>query len=239
MLKRPAFRKKVSLTTPFVKPTCGVVHDILNVKPIEERVRNTSFQVQNADLYVRLLERNYKECGVPFKKPDVSELEYRNRCGTDVERHFEYPDRVVVKLNVLKSGVVRVKILSQMANLWEKYYQKSKTPPAKSVIAAYKHMGYSENFIQKLSESFEKKKLLKKKYEKIIEKIFEKASKKKPVPVVKKMEEKKEKDMEEPEEDDENDEDDVQPEEDEGIDVEDEEEMDDDVIDDIEPVDLD
>ena len=239
MLKRPAFRKKVSLTTPYVKPTCGVVHDILNVKPLEERVRNTSFQVQNADLYLRLLERNYKECGVPFKKPAVSELEYKKMCTTDVEQHFEHPDRVVVKLNVLKSGVVRVKILSHMVNLWEKYYKKAKTPPAKSVIAAYKHMGYSENYIQNLSDSFEKRKILKKKYEKIIERIFEKASKKKPAPVVKKVVEKKDPDMEEPEEDDENDDDDVQPEEDEGIDVEDEEEMEDDVIDDIEPVDLD
>ncbi len=157
-----------------------------------------------------------------------------------IERHFEYPDNVVVKLNVLKSGKVRIKLFSHVAQLWEKYNSKGKIPPHKMLVSAYKSMGYSEAFINKMNKSFERKKVLEIKYEKMIQNIFERPSTKKKAPAKKKKKE------EEPEEkpddtvEEEPDDDDVTPEEDEAIEVDNDDDEDvDENADDVEPPDLD
>lgn len=243
MFKKPSIRKKINLdTTSRHNITHGVVYDILHPpkRPIIEKEKR--FYYQNSELYLKLLKRNYEYYKVPFKKPQVSDPPKKEVSSIQRENHIEYPDNVVVKLNILKSGIVRVKVFTSMVTLWEKYYSKSKTPPPKSVISTYKQMGYSETFIKNLQKQFEKKKAMKIKIEKLIERIFEKAPKKK-VRVVPKKEDKKpdnpEDEFDEPPEDDENeDDDDVRPEEDEAI-IEDGDDADEDIVDDAEPVDVD
>ena len=53
---------------------------------------------------------------------------YRTKKNKFLRRkHIDNLDQIVVKLNVLKSGKVRVKVSPQMAILNEKYYSKYKT----------------------------------------------------------------------------------------------------------------
>ena len=199
MFKRPLPRKKINpSTTQPVLPTRGVVYDILNIDciPTARPVIDKWFHYQNTELYLKLLEKNYKQANIPFKKPQVSEPPVRIITNYTRECHIGYPDRVVLKYNILKSGIVRVKLLTSMACLWDKYYSKSKTPPPKSVISAYKSMGHSDAFIKKLHHKFERKKTMKERTQKIIENIFEKVPKKK-VPTVPKKEIKKK--LEDPE----------------------------------------
>jgi len=240
MFKKPSIRKKINLdTTSRREITRGVVYDILHPPkpPVIEKEKR--FYYQNSELYIKLLKRNYEYYKIPFKKPEVSDPPIKNKKLHQVENHIGYPDEVVVKLNILKSGIVRVKVLTSMVTLWEKYYSKSKTPPPKSVISTYKHMGYSETFVKNLQKQFERKKEMKMKIEKLIEQIFEKASKKKVRVVPKKEDNTPQDELGEPPEDDEDeDDDDVRPEEDEAI-VEDTEDVDEDVIEDAEPVDVD
>jgi len=245
MFKKPSIRKKINLdTTPCNDITHGVVYDILHPpeRPIIEKEKR--FYYQNSELYLKLLKRNYEYYNVPFKKPQVSDPPEKCVRSTQIDNYIEYPDRVVIKLIVLKSGIVRVKVLTSMVTLWEKYYSKSKTPPPKSVISTYKQMGYSETFINNIKKQFEKKKAMKVKIDELIVRIFEKAPKKK-VSIVPKKEHKKldapEDEFDDPPEDDKNedeDDDDVRPEEDEAI-VEDEEDADEEFIDDTEPNDID
>ena len=153
MYRRPQPRQKIH-TASLVRPTKDDVRRILNIVPLEEREKpSKSFSVQNSQQYLKLLEKNYEYYGLEFKKPDVSESVYTPPPSGKVEHHFEYPDRVVVKLNVLKSGKVRVKIFTHVAQLWEKYNSKGKVPPHKSLVSAYKNMGYSEAFIDKMNRS--------------------------------------------------------------------------------------
>ena len=242
MYRRPVPRQKIH-TASLVRPTKDDVRRILNITPPEEREKpSKSFSVQNSELYLKLIKRNYEYYGLEFKKPEVVELVYTPPPVKVIERHFEYPDNVVVKLNVLKSGKVRVKLFSHVAQLWEKYNSKGKVPPHKMLVSVYKSMGYSEAFIDKMNKSFERKKVLKIKYEKMIENIFERPSTKKKAPAKKKKKE------EEPEEkpddiveEDPDDDDDDAPEEDEAIEV-DNDDDDDDVdenVDDVEPPDMD
>tara|TARA_R110001606_G_scaffold31295_3_gene95612 strand:+ start:337 stop:1059 length:723 start_codon:yes stop_codon:yes gene_type:complete len=240
MYRRPAPRQKIH-TASLVRPTKDDVRRILKIVPREEREEPSKvFSVQNSELYLKLIKRNYEYYELEFKKPEVVELIYIPPPVKVIERHFEYPDNVMVKLNVLKSGKVRIKLFSHVAQLWEKYNSKGKIPPHKMLVSAYKSMGYSEAFINKMNKSFERKKVLEIKYEKMIQNIFERPSTKKKAPAKKKKKE------EEPEEkpddtvEEEPDDDDVTPEEDEAIEVDNDDDEDvDENADDVEPPDLD
>ena len=236
MYRRPAPRQKIH-TASLVRPTKDDVRRILNITPPEEREKpSKSFSVQNSELYLKLIKRNYEYYELEFKKPEVVELVYIPPPVKVIERHFEYPDNVVVKLNVLKSGKVRIKLFSHVAQLWEKYNSKGKIPPHKMLVSAYKSMGYSEAFINKMNKSFERKKVLEIKYEKMIQNIFERPSTKKKAPAKKKKKEEEPDDTVEEEHDD----DDVTPEEDEAIEVDNDDDEDvDENADDVEPPDLD
>ena len=80
---------------------------------------------------------------------------------------------IVVKLNVLKSGKVRVKVLPQMAILNEKYYSKYKPPPIKSITSALKSIGYSQEFMDSMMVKYKKRNALIEKKWKILEKRFD------------------------------------------------------------------
>tara|TARA_X000000368_G_scaffold198479_1_gene156670 strand:- start:6169 stop:6852 length:684 start_codon:yes stop_codon:yes gene_type:complete len=188
------------------------------------------FYVQNHEDYLRNLEKNYNYYGVPFKKPNVEEIPPYVHNITPTENHIEYLDTVSVKLNVLKNGKVRVKLLTQMATLNENYYSKAKVPPIKNVLSALKAHGYSKEFINITEEKYKKRqKLIRVKGEKL-DKYFDTpsmSSKARKKGMKKKKEKEKEKEnIEDIQEDDEDDEvrKDDDPEEDEGLDVEQDEE---------------
>ena len=139
----------------------------------DNTIEKKPFYVQNKKDYLESLERNCKEMGIPFKKPYVEEMPPYEKVDDSIETHIEHLDQIVVKLNVLKSGKVRVKVLPQMAVLNEKYYSKYKIPPIKSIISALKALGYSQEFMDSMMEKYKKRNALIEKKWKILEKIFD------------------------------------------------------------------
>ena len=107
-------------------------------------------------------------------------------------------------LKVLKSGIVRVKLNSAIADMYNKYYARGIKPPFKAVLQAYKSHGFSKEFLEKIKMKNEKQKLFAAKVEKILEKIFDKEPVKKPKKEKKKPVEEEEQlpEVEEEEEDD-------------------------------------
>jgi len=73
-------------------------------------IEKKPFYVQNKKDYLESLERNCKEMGIPFKKPYVEEIPPYEKIDDSIETHIEHLDQIVVHLNVLKSGKVRVKV---------------------------------------------------------------------------------------------------------------------------------
>ena len=171
-----------------------------------------------------MLKYNYEVTGVNYIEPVLPEsIKYKKK-ETLKEPELLYGDSVYVKMRILKSGIVRIKIDTSIATLYEKYYSKAIRPPPKSVIQAYKSMGFSEGFLEKIKRNFAKKEKEQKRIEGVIDKLFNKESAKK---VKKKKEEEEVKvkvdvDVEliEEEKVDEEDEEDDTPGEDEGLDVE-------------------
>ena len=219
--KRPLPRPPRGPAPPFVRPTKGVVHDILNLPQyVYPNPKPTVYQDRSEE-YLRLLERNYKHWGVPFRAPEIIELPPKHKEVSEPEKHIEYLDQVQVRLSVLKTGKVRVKCVLHGAQLYEKYYAHGKAPPIKTITTAYKNLGYSDAFIQSMTEKHKKRVVFGKKIGKLLDTIFEKSggAKKKKA----KVEEVKEEAEAEDEPDEEVEEEDG-PEEDEALVADDEEE---------------
>jgi hypothetical protein len=130
------------------------------------------------------------------------------------EPELTFGDRIQVNLRVLKSGIVRVKINSAIAELYDKYYKNAKRPPFKMVLQAYKSHGFSKEYLQRIEKNNEKRKDLYIKIEKVFTKIFDKE----PMKKIKKK--KKEEEIIEPIEDDDQHLKPDEPEEEETLDVE-------------------
>ena len=186
----------------------------------DNTIEKKPFYVQNKKDYLESLERNCKEMGIPFKKPYVEEIPPYEKVNDSIETHIEHLDQIIVNLNVLKSGKVRVKVLPHMAVLNEKYYSKYKIPPIKSISSALKAIGYSQEFIDSMMVKYKKRNALIEKKWKILEKRFDApstAQKKKQKKADKKAEAEAETEVVEDEDPEEEKKGDDEPEEDEAI----------------------
>ena len=179
--------------------------------------------VYKQDDYLKGLEKNNKEMGIPYKDPQLPEYVHVPPVERVKEPELTFVDRVYMKMRILKNGTVRVKLDPSFAILYEKYYSKGKIPPQKSVIQAYKSMGFSSEFQEKIKKGFLKNVEQQKRSEKVINSVFNKEPVKKPKTKKKKKEEEPVEVIEEPVEDveeEENEEEDDPAPEDEGMDVE-------------------
>ena len=217
--------EKTNCTSPCKLTPGSFLYNILygNTTKVPE---TKPFYVQNKKDYLESLERNCREMGIPFKKPNVEEIPVPKKINSYVEKHIDNLDQIVVHLNVLKSGKIRVKVIPHMAVLNEKYYSKYKIPPIKSITSALKALGYSQEFMDSMMEKYKKRNELIEKRWKILEKIFDApstASRNKKKKADKKAEaEAAEAEAETEVVEDEDPEDDDEPEEDEAIVVDDE-----------------
>ena len=151
------------------------LYDIVNTK--EGHISDKKvFYVQNHESYLKDLEKNYNYYNVPFKKPNVYEIEKPKSLSRKFISKVEYLDSVIVNLNVLKNGKVRVKINTDMISLYENWYKQMKLPSIKTVIKVYKNLGYDDTFLNTMLEKNKKReKMLEKGWKKIEE--FSEASK--------------------------------------------------------------
>ena len=170
--------------------------------------------VYHQDDYLKLLEANYKKMGLPYVDPQLPIIQPRVYPEPPKEPELTFGDRIQVNLRVLKSGIVRVKINSAIAELYDKYYKNAKRPPFKMVLQAYKSHGFSKEYLQRIEKNNEKRKDLYIKIEKVFTKIFDKE----PMKKIKKK--KKEEEIIEPIEDDDQHLKPDEPEEEETLDVE-------------------
>jgi hypothetical protein len=179
--------------------------------------------VYKQDDYLKGLEKNNKEMGIPYKDPQLPEYTHVPPVARIKEPELTFVDRVYMKMRILKNGTVRIKLDPSFAILYEKYYSKGKIPPQKNIIQAYKSMGFSSEFQEKIKKGFLKNVEQQKRSEKVINSVFNKEPTKKIKPKKKKKEEEPVEVIEEPLEDveeEENEEEDDPPPEDEGMDVE-------------------
>lgn len=215
MYKRPSPRVRNDYTDHKpVKFTEGsFLHGIVNPGRTEV-YKFAPGPVYEKEAYLNALEKHYKQCGIPFKVPQLPDSVKIVRPEPIKEPELGFIDQAYLKMRILKSGIVRIKLDASIATLHEKYYKKALRPPMKSILSAYKSMGFSPQFLEKIKKRFDWKVKEQKRIEKVIDKIFNKE----PVKKVKKKKKEEEEIIEDLNEDEE--EKDDAPEEDEGLDVE-------------------
>lgn len=155
---------------------------ILTPTPCERRTFKKR-PVMYQDAYLKALEKNNTELGIPFVRPELPVYDPPPPPKKSDEPDLPFLDRVYVNFRILKSGIVRIKIVPNFLILYEEYYKRAARPPMKLILQAYKARGFSGEFIEKVKRDEQKRLQFAKKVPGILDKIFEK---KEPVKKVKK-----------------------------------------------------
>jgi len=222
MYKRPPLRVR----DPVLKthhntgaPQGSFIHKLLNPPPTVH-FKQIKQPVYQKDAYLALLKKNHEERGIEWVQPEIPDYEPPQVVEKIREPELTFIDNVYLNPKILKSGVVRVKLNTSFASLYEKYYSKNKIPPIKTVIQAYKSQGFSQDFLDRIKRRYDLRLAHAKKVSKAIDAIFNKEPAKK---TKKKKEEEPKPEPEEEnndEEEQDQDQEDDGPEEDEALDVE-------------------
>ena len=156
MYKRPTLRLRDPCTTSFMRPVEGTfLHSITkNEKTKYFEPRET--YIANYDNYIETLRKSCEKSGAKFKvpkyilpMPEIDQVPPKNKSP------IRFIDDVIVRINVLKCGKVRVKLITHMATLYEKYFSKNKIPPSKTLAAALKAIGYDESYASSVPDIIE------------------------------------------------------------------------------------
>lgn len=186
MLKRPAIRPKEPVRPYTRDELCKntLLHNIIKPKPTQfyEPRRAPVYQQEN---YIKLLNKNRRELGLEEVTSDFPSEPITETKVAKVEPHINMIDHVHVTTQVLKSGKVKVKLNPSMVELYEKYYSKNKIPPTKTLLKVYKSLGFSDEFIDRLTKNLSRRSTISKAVADKIDKVFNK-------PVVPKAKKKKE-----------------------------------------------
>lgn len=145
--------------------------------------------VYRQDDYIKLLKKNNKDLGIPYVPQYLPVVYEESAKVTQTEPELDVPDRVYMRLRVLKNGTVRIKLSGTIWDLHNTYYKYAKKPPFKAVLQAYKGHGFSKEYMEKLKMNLERQRVIAQRIEKVFSKIFDKEPVKKPKKEKKKEEE--------------------------------------------------
>ena len=110
MFIQPSKRDR-PLTTSNEPPNEGTfLHRILNPPPTDI-YKFKKQRVLYQDTYLRALERNNEEMGIPFVEPTFPPYIPSPVKDVVVEPELSFVDRIYLNFKILKSGVIRIKIV--------------------------------------------------------------------------------------------------------------------------------
>lgn len=159
MYKRPQIRVREPSTTWSSRPAKGsFLYRITNPEKTQFHEMEP-YYIHDYDTYIKNLKKSCEASGAEFKIPKYARpLPVTNKPMYVKPKLIEYSDDVIVRVNVLKCGKVRVKLLTHMATLHEKYFSKAKKPPVKALVAALKAVGYDETYVNSIPKALDTQK---------------------------------------------------------------------------------
>lgn len=173
MFARPSKRDRFQLGQYEPPKEGSFLHKILKKTPLATGETKKRRVLYESD-YLKALERNNTQLGIPYKEPAFIQYQPPPPREEVVEPDLPWVDRVYLNLKFLKSGVVRVKVVTNFLELYQNYYKRALRPPLKLITAAYKARGFSKGFLENIKVREQKMNAFSKKVPSILEKIFEK-----------------------------------------------------------------
>jgi len=175
MFKRPAIRPREPEKLFRRSEVCenAFLQNIIRPKPTQF-YKHPKVPVYQQENYIKLLNKNRRELGLEEVVPDLPPEPTRQAKIVKLEPHVKMLDQVHMTTQVLKNGKVKIKLNTSMMDLHEKYYSKNKVPPTKTLLKAYKSLGFSDEFINKLDKSLSRRPAIAKIIADKIDKVFNK-----------------------------------------------------------------
>ena len=159
MHKRPTIRQRFPPTynnqKHDVKPGT-FLYNIVKPPPVRYYTHKPQPVYRKED-YLHLLAKDRAELGLEPKEMNIPDWNPPVIEQRKLECHVFFVNPVHLQLRILKSGIVRVKLNTAIGDLHDKYYNKQKSPPLKALVQAYKSVGYSNAFLEKIIKSHDKK----------------------------------------------------------------------------------
>jgi len=158
MYKRPVIREKlpsVHSRKCDIKPGT-LLHTITHPPPTKHFTYVVRAIYRKED-YIRLYTTHREELGLEPKELNIPDYVPPTRKEKTVECLVTYINPVHLQLKILKSGIIRIKLNTAIGDLHDQYYSKQKSPPLKALVQAYKSVGYSNTFLEKIIKSHDKR----------------------------------------------------------------------------------
>lgn len=150
MFKRPQIRVRDVQTHVDIKPPPGsLLFKIINPEPTVF-AKHVVAPIFKKDAYLNLLKKNYIELGLEYKDLNIPDEDLCETITTKDTNPIDYIDKIFLRVKILKNGTIKIKIISAFKDLYDKYYSQAKKPPIKLITSAYKSMGFSTEFIDKI-----------------------------------------------------------------------------------------
>lgn len=186
MFKRPVIRPREPEKLFRRNEVCRneFLQNIIRPKPTQF-YKHPKVPVYQQENYIKLLNKNRRELGLEELVPDLPPEPTREVKVVKSEPHIHALDEIYMTTQILKNGKVKIKLNTSMMELHEKYYSKNKVPPTKTLLKAYKSIGFSDEFINKLDKSLSRRPTISKIIAAKIDKVFNKPT----VPKTKKKKE--------------------------------------------------
>jgi hypothetical protein len=159
MHKRPTIRQRFPPTynnqKHDVKPGT-FLYNIVKPPPVRYYTHKPQPVYRKED-YLRLLAKNRVDLGLEPKEMNIPDWNPPVIEERKPESHIFFANPVHLQIRILKNGTIRVKLNTAIGDLYTKYYSKQKAPPLKAVVQAYKSIGYSNAFLEKIIKSHDRK----------------------------------------------------------------------------------
>ena len=158
MYKRPVIRPRFppSHNEKYCVEPGTFLHGIVHPPPTKHHVHVVQPIYRKND-YIRLYTKHVTELGLKAKELRIPEWNQPVTEERVPECHIDVVNPIHLQLRILKNGIVRVKLNTIMGDLHDAYYSKQKSAPLKAIIQAYKSIGYSNTFLEKIIKSHDKK----------------------------------------------------------------------------------
>ena len=154
MFKRPVIRSRQRHEYPqkYKKPEPGTfLYDIVNPKP-PRFYKHERAPVYQKEVYLALLKKNCENLGIPYTEPDIPNAEVNTYTVSKKDVPLNSLDKIYMKIRYMKNGTVKIKIITAFADMYNKYYSQGKKPPIKTLINAYKLMGFPSEFTEEIQK---------------------------------------------------------------------------------------